>query len=439
MRNFILLLAFIVLLPHRVWLQTNDILGEAFEDAEFFYARGEYEEAAYYYLQLVEQFPNNANFNFKLGECYLNIPGSEPLAVLYLEKAVKNTVEKKKYREKSFTEDRAPLHAYFYLGNAYRMNNQLSEALEAYDTFVNSPFYYGNYNITIVENEIASCERAKIIQDNPIRLTAEFLDSVINTTASELNPIISSDEQIIIFVRRLRFYDAIYMSIKQEGFWCEPINLNPVIGSDGDFYPACISFDKNELYLVKKDAVNSDIYVSYRVHSTWTKAEKLNRNINSKANETSAWISADGGTLFFSSSRRRGMGGEDIYYAKRKQNGEWGRAKNMGKIINTPFDEECPCLTNQDNTLYFSSQGHYNMGGFDVFFSNKSGNNWEEPVNAGYPLNNTGDNTGYVSLKGGMIGYYSKMNRSGATNEDIYRVVIRSNLPRIMEASQQSH
>lgn len=436
MRKIIILLAFILLLPHQVWLQINDIVRETFDDAEFFYTRGEYEEAAYYYRQLVEQFPDNANFNYKLGECYLNIPGSENLAVLYLEKAVDNIVEKKKYRGKSPAEDRAPLHAYFYLGNAYRMNNQLSEALEAYDTFVKSPFYFGNYNITIVENEIASCERAKIIQDNPIQLTAEALDSVINTAASELNPVISSDEQIIFFVRRLRFYDAIYMSIKHEGLWLEPTNLNPIIGSDGDFYPACISSDKNELYLIKKDAVNSDLYVSYRVDSTWSTAEKLNRSINSKSNETSAWISADGGTLFFSSSRRRGMGGKDIYCAKRKQSGEWGRAKNMGKTINTSFDEESPCLTNQDNTLYFSSQGHYNMGGFDVFFTNKSGNNWEEPVNAGYPLNNTGDNTGYVFLKGGMTGYYSKMNRSDATSEDIYRVVIRSNLPRIMEVSQ---
>ncbi|MBN2482535.1 MAG: PD40 domain-containing protein [Bacteroidales bacterium] len=423
----------VILSPVSIWSQSGDMIVETFDDAEFFYARGEYEEAAYYYRQLVTYSPANANYHFKLGECYLNIPGSEILAVPHLEKAKDNIIEKKKYRAKDFTEDRAPLHAFFYLGNAYRINNQLSEALEAYNTFVSSPFYYGNYNVAIVENEIKSCERAKIIQDHPIQMTGILLDSTINTSASELNPVISSDEQEIFFVRRLKFYDAVYTSVRKEGTWTDPVNLNPFIGSDGDFYPACISPDKRALYLIKKDVTNSDIYVSYRVDSVWTGVQKLNKKINSKANETSAWISEDGETLFFSSSRRRGVGGKDIYYAIRKKNGEWGRVRNIGKTINTPFDEEGPCLTNQGNTLYFSSKGHYNMGGFDIFFSNRNGDAWGEPVNAGYPLNDTGDNTGYTALMGGMTGYYSKMNMTGTSGEDIYRVVIRTNLPRIME------
>ncbi|MBN1158717.1 MAG: PD40 domain-containing protein [Bacteroidales bacterium] len=416
-----------------VWPQTNDLVTEIFNDAQFFYARGEYEDAAYYYRQLVAYFPENENYHFKLGECYLNVPGSEVLAIPHLEKALGNIVEKRKYSTKDINEDRAPLHAYFYLGKAYRINNQLSEALESYNKFVSSPFYYGNYNLAIVENEIASCERAKIIQDHPIELTELLLDSVINTSASELHPVVTDDEQEIYFVRRLKFYDAVYTSVKHEGYWTEPVNLNPFIGSDGDFYPACISSDKSELYLVKRDASNSDIYVSHRVDSKWTRAQKLNRKINSKSDETSAWLSSDGETLYFSSSRRGGSGGKDIYYTVRKENGEWGRARNIGKIINTRFDEESPCLTNQDNTLYFSSEGHYNMGGLDIFFSHRNGNEWEEPVNAGYPLNSTKDNTGFTALMGGMSGYYSRMNLSGGSGEDIYRVLIRTNLPRIME------
>jgi len=219
------------------------MMNEAFEDAEYFFSREEYEEAAFFYRQLTAQYPDHANFNFKLGECYLNIPGSEVLSIPYLEKAVNNTVERKKYKGKDFTETKAPLHAYFYLGNAYRINNQLSKALEVYDIFINSPYYFGNYNIAIVENEIAACERAKIIQDNPISMQMEALDSSINTAASELYPVVSSDDQAIAFIRRLQFYDAIYFSIRQAGSWSEPVNLNAVIGSDGDFYPACISSD----------------------------------------------------------------------------------------------------------------------------------------------------------------------------------------------------
>lgn len=436
MRKIVLAFTFAFIYPLNLWPQANDIIRGAFEDAEFFFTRGEYEEAAYYYRLVVEQLPDNANFNFKLGECYLNIPGSEKLAIPHLEKAVLNITEKRKYKGKDYDETRAPLHAYFYLGNAYRTNNQLAEALEAYQTFVNSPFFYGNYNVAIVENEIGACERAKIIQDNPVQMSEEPLDSMINTAASEINPVVSSDEQAIVFIRRLRFYDAIYFSTRQEGFWNDPVNLNPIIGSDGDLYPACISSDHKELYLIKRDDVNSDIYVSYYIDSTWTRAEKLNKRINSRADETSAWISMDGETLYFSSSRRGGAGGKDLYYSKKNDKGDWGRVRNLGKTINTRFDEESPCLTNHDNILYFSSQGHFNMGGYDVFYSSRNGMDWEEPVNAGYPLNDTGDNIGYVSIFGGQIGYYSKINMQDATNEDIYRAVIHSNLPELQETNK---
>src|SRR4030042_98955 len=118
--------------------QTKAEIMEYFEDAKYCFDRDDFKEAAYYYKKVVDQYPDNANFNFKLGECYLNIPGSESQAVLYLEKAIKRTTEKNKYKSKSFEEKNAPLHAYFYLGNAYRINNQLSEALTAYNTFVNS-------------------------------------------------------------------------------------------------------------------------------------------------------------------------------------------------------------------------------------------------------------------------------------------------------------
>lgn len=419
------------------WPQADNIFTEAFEDAEYFYARQDYEEAAYYYRQLTSQFPENANYSFKLGECYLNMTGNEVLAIPYLEQAVQYTVERKKYKGKDFEEDRAPLHAWFYLGNAYRINNQLAEALEAYETFIGSPFYYGNYNIAIVENEIAACERAKIIQDHPISMEEEVLGGNINTDASELYPVVSPDEQVLVFIRRLQFYDAILFCDKRNGNWTEPVNLNPLIGSDGEYYPACVSSDKKELYLIRQVDSNADIYVSNRIDSVWTQPVKLNRHINSRADETSAWISGDGLTLYFSSSRRGGAGGKDIYYASRAPDGDWGRAKNLGKTVNSRFDEESPCLTNQGNTLYFSSQGHYSMGGFDIFFANRSEKGWEEPVNAGFPLNDTGDNTGFVAIDGGRTVYLSRLNRLDGSEEDIFQVSVHSNLPLLQESLGQ--
>lgn len=409
--------------------QSSLEIREFFDEGRFFFTRGDYKEAAYYFRKLVDNKPDNAHFNFMLGECYMNIPGEEALAIPYFEKATKQTVAKNKYRGKDFEESNAPLHAWFYLGNVYRISNKLDEALIAYDTFIRSPFYYGNYNVNIVENEIKSCERAKIILDSPVEFDEQVLDTVINTSASEISPAVSADGQSMAFIRRLKFYDAVFYTTKKGDTWNQPVNLNPFIISDGDFYPVCFSQDGKELYLVKKSADNSDLYVSHWNNSSWSRAEPLNKFINSGANETSACISADNQTLWFTSSRKRSIGGLDIYYSTRDKNGQWGKAKNAGNIINTPFDEESPCLVNEDRTLFFSSIGHYSMGGFDIFHSTKNGKVWGDPVNLGYPVNNTADNLRFVPLNRGTTGYYSKINITGETSEDIFKVTLKSNLP----------
>jgi tetratricopeptide (TPR) repeat protein len=409
--------------------QTKEEIIEYFEEAEYFFNRDDFEEAAYYYKKVLEIYPDNANFNFKLGTCYLNIPGSESMAVPYLEKASERTVEKNKYKPKSFEEKNAPLHAYFYLGNAYRISNQLDKALKSYNTFINSPFYYGNYNETIVENEIKACERAKIIQDSPIDLTEEVLPDPLNSDASELHPVVSGDETTIVFIRKLKFYDAIFLCHNVKNEWSQPLNLNPLVGSDGDFYPACLSYNGNELYLVKNSSGGGDLYVSYYRDNTWTKAVKLGGHINTGANETSACLSEDGQWLYFSSDRSSGKGGLDIYAAKRIAENQWGKAKNAGKSINSVFDEDSPCLTSQGKILYFSSKGHYSMGGFDLFYARRDGKKWSSPVNAGYPVNNTADNNNMLVMQGGRIIYLSKIDAAGNANADLYKLQILSNLP----------
>ena len=104
-----------------------------FDDAEFFFATEEYKEALYLFKQLLNTYPENANINFRTGMTYLNIEGYEKNALGYLLKAVKNT--SLKYKPKRFDVKEAPHHAWFYLGNAYRINNELDKAIESYKTF----------------------------------------------------------------------------------------------------------------------------------------------------------------------------------------------------------------------------------------------------------------------------------------------------------------
>lgn len=400
-------------------------LKDIYQEGDGFFQAEDFKEAIYYFLQLEQNGYINPNIQFKIGTCYLNIPGEEIKAIPYLQEAVKHITSK--YRTKDMSEKQAPLHALFFLGNAYRINNQLDKALEVYDKFTKSPGYDGNYNLNIVEVEIKACERAKIIQDAPIDIDWHNPGEPINTSSAETNPTLSGDGKVLAYLTRLTFYNAVYVSRKLEGKWQVPENINPQILSDGDFYPTALSFDGSELYLVKKSITNSDIYVSVLKDGKWSVAKALNDNINSSKHETYATITADNKTLYFSSNRHGGRGGFDIYKSVRDMNNDWGKAENLGKSINTKQDEISPSVTLDGKTLYFSSKGHYNMGGFDVFYSTKiDDKKWSLPLNIGYPLNTTNDNIGFQVAGDGKSGYISRISPDGFGKEDIYEVEIKS-------------
>lgn len=393
---------------------------EDYQDGEDFYQEGDYKEALYYFLQVEKKGYLNANLRFKIGMCYLNIPGEETKAIPYLEEASRHISSK--YKGKGIDEKQAPLHSLFYLGNAYRINNELAKALAVYEKFTKHKAFGSSYNNSIVENEISACERAKVIQDAPIEMKLRNMGAEINSSSSETNPVISGDGDVLVYLTALKFYNAIYYTRKVDGYWGKPENINPQVVSDGEFYPTALSFDGKELYLVKKSPKNSDIYISIFEDGKWGQAQPMNKNINSGSDETGAAISADGKRFYFVSNRGGGRGGFDIYVCRRLPDGQWGKAENMGKIVNSKEDEATPSISADGNVLFFSSKGHFNMGGFDIFFTEmQQDGTWGIPNNYGYPLNNTGDNFGFQTTGEGL-GYIARIKPDGLGKEDIYQV-----------------
>ena len=425
MKNFLSLLIFLLFLFGTAASQNEDpeVL---FDDAEYFFAMGDFEEATALFTKLVNLYPDNANFNFRTGMSYLNIPGKETLAIPYLEKATKNILFK--YKQKEYTESHAPHHTYFYLGNAYRINNDLEKALESYEKFQDIKDFEKKYNIRMVDIEVKACERAKIIKDSPLKIVKTNPGKPVNSQNSDYSPILSVDESIIVFMNTQRFYEAIMFSTKVDGSWTTPMNITPQIGSDGDMIPTSLSRDGKELFLVKKDKNNSDIYYSKWDGTFWSKAVPLNSNINTRNDETFASVSMDGKQLFFTSNRKGAIGGLDIFVSRKQSVGDWGPAENIGPIINTDFDEESPYLSHDGKILFFSSKGHFNMGGFDVFYSpiNKYGQ-FEACLNIGFPINTTGDNLNFFPISDGKTGYLSLFNEEASLGKaDIYKIEILS-------------
>lgn len=427
MRNFILTIPlFIFFLYIPVSAQKSAKLREIHEDADYFFEREDYREAITQYMLLLDNGYQSANIKYKIGVCYLNIPGEETRSIPYLEEASKHISVKN--TPKGVEQMKSPLHVLFYLGNAYRINNELSKALAVYEKFISHTGFFGNYNLDMVDAEIRACERAKLIQDSPVEVEWKNLSEPVNTSTSETCPVVSGNDSVLVYLSEQKLYKAIFFSKKSSsGLWSPPVNINPQVISDGDFYPTGLSYDGNELYLIRKEKANSDIYVSYFRDERWTRVQKLNGNVNTTALENYASVSPDGNMLLFTSNRSSSRGGFDIYYSLREPTGDWGKAVNMGKVINTSLDEATPFLASDNKTLYFSSKGHFNMGGYDVFYAVcDNSKKWQEPVNIGYPVNNTNDNIFYCPVLQGTTGYCSRIISEGKGNEDIYRLEIKS-------------
>ncbi|MBE0654793.1 MAG: PD40 domain-containing protein [Bacteroidales bacterium] len=177
------------------------------------------------------------------------------------------------------------------------------------------------------------------------------------------------------------------------------------------------------MLIYRSDDFIGNIYTSKFVNGKWTPLVKLNENINTKYWESHASFSMDGKTLYFSSNRRGGYGGLDIYRSEKQPNGEWGIPVNLGPAINTKYNDDTPFITEAGDKLYFSSYGHYNIGGYDIFMSRKkTDGTWAEPVNIGYPINTTDDDQFFYPIKNGEIAYYSRYDsQEGFGRHDIFR------------------
>jgi outer membrane protein OmpA-like peptidoglycan-associated protein/Tol biopolymer transport system component len=419
----VLHIAFILLVQIPLKAQEKDLsdLKEYFSDAEYFFAQEEYPDALYDYSELYNSgFKDNASINYRMGICYLNIPGQKEKAIGHLLEAVKNV--SKKYSDSKFKQKSAPFDAYLFLGNAYRVNDRLSEAIAAYNKY--KEIAASAEEVKFADQQIVACNTALRFMENPLKVRFTNLGDSVNGSSSNFKGVVSGNGRTLLYMNELPFYKAVYFSKYTANGWSSPINITPQIQSDGDQYVTSVSYDGKRLYLTKEDAFNSDLYVSNYAGGKWTKSLPLaGQDINTKYWESHASVSKDGKTLYFTSNRKDGVGDMDIYVSKLQNNGQWGLPVNMGTTINTALNEDTPFITENDSMLYFSSQGHENMGGYDIFVSrlNASGQ-WSEPKNIGYPINTTDDDLFYYPWHNAQVGYISLIREGGFGKEDIYAI-----------------
>ena len=367
-----------------------------FNDGEFFLAEEDYEEALYAFGKVYNKgYQDNAYINYRMGLCLINIPGRKTESIPYLEKAEQSISTNVK--EGKFDEQDAPPDALLYLGNAYRINMEIDKAIEKYNAFAK---YIDPKDVTLqayVDQQIIACGNALVGTASPVEISIGNLGQLQETHSSRYNMQVSGDLQTMAFMGKNPFYNGIYVAVKKGEVWAKPMNITPSVASDGNMDVVDLSYDGLKMLLAVTDQFTSNIYVSTYENKRWNPAVSLGKPINSKYYEAQACFSPDGKSIYFSSNRKESVGGMDIFRSDQLENGTWGEPVNLGPAINTILSEEAPTMSPDGKRLYFSSQGHSTMGGFDAFYSEllADGSFHNVPVNLGYPLNSSDDDYTY--------------------------------------------
>ncbi len=406
-----------------------------YEKAEVLLLDYNFEEAVKTYLKWDSVYSGNANLQYKIGFCYANMGSEKPRAIPFLEKASSMVV--KEYTGE-YNEMNAPVDVFMYLGIVYHVDYKFNKAINNYDKFIKYAEFDSPELVDSVKTLKEKSYNAIKIINNPLSIKIENLGNPINTGFSEYSPIITTDMKTLYFTSRRegstggkknekgQYYEDVYFtSINNNGQWSVAKHIGGKINTIGHEATISISPDGKTILLYKDDKGDGNIYFSELLNENeWSKPEKMPDPINSTSWETHACYSPDMNFIFFVSNRPGGFGGRDIWMTE-KINGKWMEPENLGSTINTPYDEDSPYMLPDGFTLYFSSQAHDNMGGFDIFISTRTEDGfWATPENMGYPVNTTEDDVFYIPTPDEKHAFYSSAKNYGKGGQDIYYMTI---------------
>lgn len=252
------------------------------------------------------------------------------------------------------------------------------------------------------------------------------LGDKINTSESEYFPSLTIDGSELVFTRRVRnFNEDFYSSKKQGQDWTYATPLGGNVNTPQNEGAQMISQDGQWLVFTgcnRPDGMGScDLYISLLTPQGWSEAFNLGRNVNSDQWDSQPCLSPDKKSLYFASRRFGGYGGSDLYVAHLLPSGNWSEPENLGPEINTRGDESSPFLHADNQTLYFTSNGHPGYGDDDLYVTRRiHGGEWSTPQNLGYPINTIDKEGTLVISADGLTAYYASDRSDGYGGLDIY-------------------
>ena len=397
---------------------------ELYVEADNYRVRGQFNQAISLLQQAIEKDKNFSEAYFRLGVTFKMMRDLDRSTKSY-EAGLYLTVDQKK--QKGY---------FFELGDNYLQVGNYEKARDFLTRYLDSEML----------------NRVKVDQAALWKRTAEYaiknkrnisgfvprpLGDTVNCFPMQYFPVLTADEQELIFTRRLGESneddeDLVISKKDSLGHWQKPESISPNVNSEFNEGTCSISADGRQLIftscLGRKGFGNCDLFQSLKVGGTWSQPLNMGPQINSAAWESQPSLSADGRVLYFLSDRKGGLGNRDIYVSHQIEPNKWTKAENLGSKINTSYDEISPFVHANGRTLFFAANGRLGFGGYDLFRSEKENGEWQEPINFGYPVNNHEDQFSLFITADGKRGYYSHEEGSKNTSGKIYEITVPEEL-----------
>ena len=334
--------------------------------------------------------------------------------------------------------------SYYYLGKYYYINHKNDLAMTNLKEFIAR----NNKNsVELAESKefIKNIEKYKFLINHPVPFNPKTLSGV-SSAKDEFLPLISPDGEMAFYTRRylkqdmnsiaardvdeFTFSKLLSLPGTEITLFDNGIAMPSPFNAGKDQGGVTITIDNKNLYIsiceftrvAGQPYKNCDLFSSNYEAGKWAAPQNMGINING----TTTWegqptISPDGKILYFASAREGGYGGIDIYRTIKDEKGNWSKAENLGNKINTAGNDKSPYIHTDSQTLYFSSDGRFGLGGFDIYFSKMDDfGKWSEPENIGFPINTEDDDLGFVVSTDGHEAYFSSNKLSGKGGWDIY-------------------
>lgn len=326
-------------------------------------------------------------------------------------------------------------NSYYTVANIYFNLGKYSEAKKHYEKFLTYPSGADEFRYVSQKN-LMNCEFAIEAIKHPVPFSPVNMGENINSINHEYFPSITADGKYLLFTRNLKdagapegYQEDFFISRQGENkTWDPVISMGaPINTTDNEGAPSISADGQIIIYAGcnRPDGKGScDIYYARKVGERWAKPMNIGAPINTRNWETQPSFSSDGKTLYFirGTVTREGIKNQDIYYSQLSKDGYWGNPVPIGGKINTPDREESVYIHPDNQTLYFSSNGHVGMGGLDIYMCKKKPNGeWGDPINLGYPINTNNDENSLLVSPSGEVAYFASNRQGGKGGLDLYQ------------------